>query len=112
MLRWPCEAMDTLKPALLYFTCERNKLPCIVNDFSGLFSSLQTRNREENRILTTSTDGLGEKPKGGTTDAPVAKANIFCSLDEPSSSMKQNRIIFLVLLIVQLESSISLKFKA
>lgn len=33
-----------------------------------------------------SKEGLGEKPIGGTTDAPVAKANIFCSLDGPPSS--------------------------
>lgn len=36
-------------------------------------------------------EGVGEKPIGGTTDAPVAKANIFCSLDGPSSSIKTEK---------------------
>jgi len=38
--------------------------------------------------------GVGENPIGGTTDAPVAKANTFWSLDGPSSSyIKQKKII-------------------
>lgn len=34
------------------------------------------------------TEGVGEKPIGGTTDAPVVKANIFTSLDGPSVKRK------------------------
>ena len=34
------------------------------------------------------TEGVGEKPIGGTTDAPVVKASIFSILDGPSSSVK------------------------
>jgi len=37
------------------------------------------------------TEGVGKKPIGGTTDAPVEKANIFCSLDDPSSSRKRKK---------------------
>lgn len=39
-----------------------------------------------------STDGLGEKPIGGMLQWVVKKANIFCSLDGPSSSINKNRI--------------------
>jgi len=36
-------------------------------------------------------EGVGEKPIGGSTDAPVAKANIFWSLDGPSSSIRTEK---------------------
>lgn len=46
-----------------------------------------------------STDGLGEKPIGGTTDAPVAKANIFCSLDGPPSKNRTESTNYEVIML-------------
>lgn len=37
-------------------------------------------------LWINSIEGDGEKPIGGTAVAPVAKANIFCNLEGPSSS--------------------------
>lgn len=47
--------------------------------------------KSSSSLCMNCTEGVGEKPMAGTTEAPVAKAKIFCSLDGPSSSAHKTK---------------------
>lgn len=70
---------------ILYEVCSGNLMPFMHVLASG---NIGIEEKSSSPLGRNSTEGVGENPIGGTTDAPVANVKIVCSFDGPPSSNK------------------------